>query len=65
MKIEYDKDADALYISLVEGKVEETVKVAEDVLVEVGEDGRAIGIEILWVSEKISADDIKRMEVTV
>ena len=64
MKIEYDKDADALYISLIEGKVKETVKVAENVLVDLGEDGKVIGIEILWVSERISIEDIKKMEVT-
>ena len=41
-------------IYLAEEKVRKTVKVAEDALVDIGEDGKIVGIEILWVSEKNS-----------
>ena len=48
----YDPEADILYIVLGEGAVEDTVEVAEGVFVELGGDGRVVGIEI-WRASRI------------
>lgn len=64
MRVEYDGEADALYIYLGEGDVRETVKISEDVLMDIGEDGKIRGIEILETSKKIPLESIN-LGVTV
>ena len=51
MKIEYDSDADALYISLIEGDLDETKEIDSSTLIDYDKYGRVIGIEILFVKE--------------
>lgn len=49
----YDEEADALYISLVpqtEIQIDRTVALSERLHVDVGPDGRPVGIEILYPS---------------
>lgn len=56
MKIRYDPTVDAVYIELVSrgpASVERTVHVTEDIGVDVGFDGRVLGIEILDASEQL------------
>ena len=53
MKITYDKQADAMYIYLSGGKVKETVEVNPRMIIDVGERGKIIGIELLFVSERM------------
>ncbi|MFQ6072859.1 MAG: DUF2283 domain-containing protein [Methanosarcinales archaeon] len=47
MKIEYDREADALYLTLLDKKVKETKRLSEDILIDLGEKREVIGIEIL------------------
>jgi len=54
MKITYDKVADAMYLTLARGKVKKTVEVNSRVIVDVGEKGKILGVELLFVSEKMS-----------
>ena len=54
MKITYDKVADAMYLTLARGKVKKTVEVNPRVIVDVGEKGKILGVELLFVSEKMS-----------
>jgi uncharacterized protein YuzE len=58
MRIEYDREADALYISLQDKEVTRTVGLAEGVNVDLDEQGRFIGIEILDAGERYSLSDI-------
>jgi len=53
MKITYDKQADAMYMYLARGKVMKTIEVNPRVIIDIGEKGKIIGIELLFVSEKI------------
>ncbi|NOZ68000.1 MAG: DUF2283 domain-containing protein [Deferribacteres bacterium] len=55
MKIEYDYQADALYIYFCESgkKVTETVTVKPGVHVDFDEDGRIMGLEVLSASKVI------------
>ena len=51
MRLEYDPVADAAYIRLRGGKVQETEEIASGIHMDVGEDGRPIGFEILDASQ--------------
>lgn len=51
MKLTYDPEIDALYIRLVDGKHESRcVRLSEEVALNIGEDEKLIGIEILDAS---------------
>jgi len=52
MKIEYDPQADALYIRLVAGEVADSDEVREGVVFDYDAAGRVLGIEILDVSQR-------------
>lgn len=56
MKISYDKEIDALYIRLVEGKHEcRTVRLTEEIALNIGEGEILVGIEILDAKEVLGA----------
>lgn len=55
MKIAYDKNVDALNITLKEGRVHDTVEVAPEVLVDLDKKGNPLYIEILGAKDKIGA----------
>ena len=52
MKIDYDKEADALYIQLLNEVVYETEEIDAGVIVDYSKDNRVIGIEVLNVSKR-------------
>ncbi|MGB8656510.1 MAG: DUF2283 domain-containing protein [Candidatus Zixiibacteriota bacterium] len=58
MKIEYDKQVDALYIRIQEKKVAQTKEVADGVNLDLDETGKLIGLEILGATERYSLSDI-------
>ena len=54
MKISYDKKVDAAYIRFLEGDFEcNTIRLSEDVAVNMAPDGRVVGIEVLDASENL------------
>jgi uncharacterized protein YuzE len=53
MKIRYDSDADAMYITLDDGEIVETRKVDDNTLLDYDKEGKLIGIEILFVRERM------------
>ena len=58
MKIEYDKEEDALYIRIQEKYVGRTQEVSEGVNLDFDEEGKLIGLEILGAVERYSLQDI-------
>jgi len=54
MKIEYDKEADALYISFKKAKIHMTVEKGKDIIEDFDEGGSVVGVEILDYSQKVS-----------
>jgi uncharacterized protein YuzE len=58
MKIEYDPQADALYIQLRKGKIAETVETSKYVYTDVDEEGRPLGIEILFLKRYLAPEDL-------
>ena len=58
MRIEYDKEADALYIQLREANVDDNIDIEEGVTIDLDEKKHIVGIEILDASKKLSLKDI-------
>ena len=53
MKITYDQEADAMYIELQKAEVAKTKKIDENTLLDFDKKGKVIGIEILFVKERV------------
>ena len=58
MKIEYDPEADALYIQIREVPAAENVDIEEGVTVDLDHDRHIVGIEILDASKRLSPSDL-------
>ena len=58
MKIEYDKEVDALYIRIQEKEVVRTQEVSDGVNLDFDVEGRLIGLEVLGASKKYPSSDI-------
>lgn len=65
MKIRYDRQVDAMYISLAKGKYDSTRKISDVILVDEDKKGKVLGIEILDATRNISAFDPKNTKFTV
>ncbi len=63
MKIEYDKEADALYIQLREASVDDNIDIEEGVTVDLDEKKHIVGIEILDASKKLSLKDLVNITI--
>ncbi len=63
MRIEYDKQADALYILLREAHVDDNIDIEEGVTVDLDEKRHIVGIEILDASKKLSLQDIVNITI--
>lgn len=60
MKVEYDDESNILYLRLREGKIVETRLLAEDVYVDVDENGDILGIEI-WNASRNIIEELARV----
>ena len=58
MKIEYDKEVDALYIRIQEKKVSRTRELEEGINLDIDDEGKIIGLEIIGATEKYDQKDI-------
>jgi len=65
MRIEYRKDADALYFSVKEDYVAKSKEVEEGVVLDFDEKGNLIGVEILDVSVRYKLSDIVNINIDV
>ncbi len=63
MRIEYDKEADALYIQLKEAEVDDNIDIEEGVTVDLDEKRHIVGIEILDASKKLSLKDLVNITI--
>ena len=61
MEITYDKDADALYIKLRDGEFARNRKLDDNTILDIDKDGNVLGIELLWVSERMSAESLTHL----
>ena len=58
MRIEYDREADAVYIYLQEKEVSKTIELSHGVNIDLDAQGRLIGIEVLDATQHYSLSDI-------
>lgn len=65
MKLEYDPQVDAAYITLVDGKVAESEEVRPGIVVNFDAKNRVVGIEILNVRKQFPDADLQRLELQV
>ncbi len=63
MKIAYDKDVDALNMTLKNGKVAKTIEIAPEMFLDVDAKGNPLYLEIIGASEKIGKKNFS--EVTI
>ncbi len=63
MKIEYDKEADALYIQLREANVDDNIDIEDGVTIDLDGKKHIVGIEILDASKKLSLKDIVNITI--
>ncbi len=63
MQINYDQQADALYIQLRDGKVDDTIEADKYIYVDVDADGVPVGLEILFAGRFAAAPDAE--EITI
>ena len=54
MKLAYDKEADAVYITLKGHGVDHTERIGPDIAIDYGPDGEIHGIELLSVRERLN-----------
>jgi len=62
MKINYDKDADAVYIKLSDLKPDGVVELKDSINVDITENEQIVGIEILNVKKKLNPDTFLKYE---
>lgn len=58
MKIEYDREVDAVYIYLQQKQVVKTIELSDVVKVDLDEEDNLIGIEVLDATQRYSLADI-------
>jgi uncharacterized protein YuzE len=63
MKIEYDKEVDALYIRLRNVKPSDSKDIEEGVTVDLDKQGHIVGIEILDASEKLGLESLLNVSI--
>jgi len=63
MKIQYDKQADALYIYIGKGKIKKTVKAGKNTLIDLGEKDRVLGVEFYKISRSVSQEKLQSISV--
>jgi uncharacterized protein YuzE len=56
MKITYDKEADALYIKLSEKKILKSDEIEENIIVDLDNENKIVGIEVLYFVQKHKQD---------
>ena len=61
MKIEYDKEVDALYIRIQEKTVARTREIEEGINLDLDAEGRVIGLEIIGAIERYSREDLFKL----
>ncbi len=59
MRLKIDRDADALYFRLDEAAVVESEEVQPGVILDFNDAGQVVGVEILNLSERVSAEQLR------
>ncbi|MCP5157926.1 MAG: DUF2283 domain-containing protein [Gammaproteobacteria bacterium] len=52
MKLEFDAQADAVYLELIDVEVEESKEIQPGIIMDYDAEGQIVGIEVLYVSKR-------------
>jgi uncharacterized protein YuzE len=63
MKIEYSKEADAIYVYFKQEFVASSKEIEDGVVIDFDKEGHLIGIEVLDVSQRFSLADIVNVNI--
>ena len=63
MKIEYDPEADALYIQVRESDAADNIDIEDGVSVDVDAERHIVGLEILDASKRLTAADLSNIVI--
>lgn len=63
MKIQYDKQADALYIYIGKGRIKKTVRAGKNTLIDLGEKDRVLGVEFYKISRSAPQEKLQSISV--
>ena len=63
MKIEYDTEADALYILIREAPAADNIDIEDGVTVDVDAEGHIVGVEVLDASKRLGPSDFSSITI--
>ncbi len=63
MEINYDKEADAVYIEFRKGEFAKNKKIDDYTIIDLDEKGNILGIELLEVSKRLPAESLSEIHV--
>ena len=52
MRLEFDPQADAVYLELTDAEVEESKEIQPGIIMDYDAEGRVVGIEVLYLSKR-------------
>lgn len=52
MKLEFDPQADAVYLELTDAEIKESKEIQPGIIMDYDAEGRIVGIEVLYVSKR-------------
>lgn len=65
MQITYDPEHDVMYLKLSEGKIVDTIEIEANVLIDYGEQGDVIGIEIINASGLMKTNPLQELVIKI
>ena len=63
MEINYDKEADAMYIEFMKGEFAKNKKIDDFTIIDLDDKGNILGIELLEVSKRIPIESLAQVNV--
>lgn len=63
MKLTVDRDADTLYLDLDESPAAESEEISPGIILDYNADGKVVGVEMLYLSKRVSAEKLSRMQM--
>jgi uncharacterized protein YuzE len=61
LKVLYDPETDILYLHFADGEVEELLEAGDGVVVELGGEGRIMGVEVWGASRRGVIEELRRV----
>ncbi len=65
MEINYDKEADAIYIKLRKGEFNKNKKIDDSTIIDLDKNENILGIEILEASSRIPKESLSKLHIKI